>query len=375
MPLESASSFRRCGERRRRLLTDDLSGDWSTCRVWPDDTLPPRKSEHYGDADFLEQQLRLLDLVPRRLFFLMLSLTGALGVIAGLEASYAWMLRLSEGGGAVAALDIGVRNSLAGWFSSLLLLAASGTAMLVYTVRRYRTDDYQGRYRIWLWAAACWLLVATDQAAGLREGFRDMMTTLTGTPLLGDGTLWWVALYVLMLGAVGSRLLMDMHPCRLSMGALLAAAVAYGLVLADAMGWIFMTEGGAVRTMFHAGSEMIGNLLLLAAMSLQVRHVVLDAEGLLPRSKEWGEEEELYEDEADDRRATSSGGKRWVKVDAAHVSPRSALQRKTVRSTTPAAPTPATSQAPVHRKLTKGERKALKERLLRERMERQRRGL
>ena len=209
MPLEASSSFRRCGlrdDRRRRLLTDDLSDpdDASPCRVWPDDGTPPRKSEYYGNAEFLERQWQLLDLVPRRLLVLTLLLLTGAAIIVGLEAAYAWSVKgdspifVDHGFAAVpaktgtvpAALDIGAKGSLACWFSSLTLLAASVAAVLVYAVRRHRTDDYQGRYRVWLWAGGCWFLMATDQAASLREGFRAAMIGWTGTPLLRDGTLW-----------------------------------------------------------------------------------------------------------------------------------------------------------------------------------------
>ena len=164
MSLQSSSSFRRNGQRddrRRRLLTDELanSDDQHACRVWPEDAPPRPKSEHYGDADFLDQQLRLLDLIPRGLVaFTVLPIT-ATAILVGLEFAYAWMVQRVAGGGTlVAALDLAAKGSLACWFSSLMLLAASVAALLVYAVRRHRTDDYQGRYRIWLWAAACWFL-------------------------------------------------------------------------------------------------------------------------------------------------------------------------------------------------------------------------
>ena len=113
-----------------------------------------------------------------------LLLLVASAMLAGLEASYAWMLeRVAHGGSRVAALDLAAKGSLGCWFSSLLLVAASAAALLVYSVRRHRTDDYQGRYRIWLSAAAVCFLLATDQAASLREAFRDLMIVLTGTPL------------------------------------------------------------------------------------------------------------------------------------------------------------------------------------------------
>ena len=106
MPLEASSSFRRCGQRddrRRRLLTDDLSN--------PDDSLsvprlargrPRRRRSRntMGTPSSCERQWRLLDLVPRRLLVLMLLLLAGIAIIAGLEAAYAWMLERVAAGGA-----------------------------------------------------------------------------------------------------------------------------------------------------------------------------------------------------------------------------------------------------------------------------------
>ena len=51
-----------------------------------------------GNAEFLEQQWRLLDLVPRRLPVFMLFLLAGIAVLAGLEAAYSWMLdRVADG--------------------------------------------------------------------------------------------------------------------------------------------------------------------------------------------------------------------------------------------------------------------------------------
>ncbi len=376
MSLAAASSFQRHGQRddrRRRLLTDELcnSDERAACQDWPEESPPQQKSEHYGDADFLEQQWRVLDFVPRRLLVLGPMLAALAAMLAGLEAADAWMCgRAADGGTRLTALDITAKGSLACWFSSLLLLAAAVLAVLIYAVRRHRTDDYQGRYRIWLWAAGCWLLMATDQAASLREAFQAAMIGLTGTPLLGDGTLWWVAVYVLVFGAVGSRLLLDMRPSKLSISALLAAALAQGLAMAGRLGWISLGDG-LRAVMFQAGSEMAGNLMLLAAMALHARYVLLDAEGLLPRREQAAED---VENEADDEEAaTPVDTGRWTKIDPPHATPQPAFQRAAT-SATPNVPLLGTSSAapaPVSRKLTKAERKALKERLLHERMERE----
>ena len=229
MPLEASSSFRRHGQRddrRRRLLTDDLSQFGRLACLSASGRKMPRRRR------------------SRNIMGMPSSWNGNCGCSTWFRAGWSSLVPLlaagvgdrrrgwrpptpgcsagsASGGAAVAALDLAAKGSLGCWFSSLLLLAASVAAILVYTVRRHRTDDYQGRYRIWLWAAACWFLMATDQAASLREAFRDLMIALTGTPLLGDGSLWWVVVYVLVLGAVGSRLLVDMRSSRLSMAALL----------------------------------------------------------------------------------------------------------------------------------------------------------
>ena len=154
----------------------------------------------------------------------------------------------------MAALDLAVKGSLGCWFSAMMLLAASAVAILVYCVRRHRTDDYQGRYRIWLWAAACWFLMATDQAASLRDAFRDLMIGLTGTTLVGDGSLWWVILYALIWGAIGSRLLVDMHASRLSTSLLVGAALAQALAVAGRLGCI-LPQSGNWQVMSLAGDR------------------------------------------------------------------------------------------------------------------------
>ena len=319
-------------------------------------------------------------LIAFAVIFLALSL-----LIAGLEALYAWMptlaadglnFRVSENGTVpvthgqrtvdFTALDLAGKGSLAAWFSSLVLLAASLAAVLVYTVRRHRMDDYHGRYRVWLWAALCWFLVATDTAAGLHEGFRDLMTALTGTPLLGDGTIWWMIAYGLLLGSVGTRLLIDIWPSRLSMIALLLAACAYvaAALVQLQLGWPAIPSG-AGRVMFQQGSAMAGHLLVLLAMGLQARYVLADARGLLPPRRR-----KPAATPGDKGAATATADDPWVAVDSPHGGPQPVFRRASAVTAT-ATTTATTAAAPVQRKLSKADRKALKNRLIQERLKRQ----
>ena len=106
-----------------------------------------------------------------------------LGVVAGLEVLYAWMPRLAAltTDGRVAALDLDGEGSLAVWFSSTTLSLAALAAILVYSVRRHKKDDYHGHYRIWLWAAMCWGLMSIDETSSLHEGFKELMAHASGT--------------------------------------------------------------------------------------------------------------------------------------------------------------------------------------------------
>ncbi len=357
MSFFASNSFRPSGysaDRRRRLLADEPAGpdDWPGCRMESDDAASPRKSEHYGDAEFLVRQMRLLDLAPRRRISLFLLLAFAGGTIAALDAGHVWMIgRVAEGLPPIAAFDMTAAGSLYAWLSSLLCLGAAAATMLTYSVRRHRIDDYQGRYRIWLSAAACCVVLAGTQAANLREAFRDLMTAATGSSLIGDGTLWWAALDLFLLAAVGSRVLIDVRECRSAFAALLLAAVAHMAATVSRLGWISPVEGPQAIE-WLARSEMVAVWLLLAGILLYLRNVILDAEGLLPHKAP-----RVSPTPADSpQQPVVIHPAARPRIDAAHAAP----------------PVPA-PLAPVQRKLTKGERKALKERLLRERLERERR--
>lgn len=354
----------------------------------------------------MDEQARLTDLIPRPLWVYAVALVLGLGVVAGLEWLYGLMPRLAPmtNDGAVEAFDLDGEGTLAVWFSSTTLTAAAFVAYIVYTVRRHRRDDYHGVYRIWLWASACWLLMSLDETASLHEGFKAMMTHLTGHALLGDGSLWWAIPYFFLLGAVGIRLLIDMRECWLSRGCLVMVAGCYAVAVAAQLEWL-LPQSGARGIMLEEGAEMTGDWMLLMAMALHARHVILDAEGLLPSRKQAASPSRstaapTAESESDeDEEASASDLGRQLTVHPPHGVPRPAgllapvaaskpVQAATAFQPRPAPPltVPASAgddeddedeeplQSPVGRKLTKTEKKALRRRLEKMRREREKRG-
>jgi hypothetical protein len=159
-----------------------------------------------------------------------------------------------------------------------LLQAAAATALVVYSIRKHRADDYHARYRVWIAAAICWFVLGVDEATGLHEGFQQLMIALTGERGYGDGSVWWIGAYALVLGAVGLKLILDMKECRTSTTlfvvtglCFIAAVVVHLRVLPPIV--------GLDLTMLEEGLELAGNLFLLTSMGVHARYVILEANG------------------------------------------------------------------------------------------------
>lgn len=357
------------------------------------------RSENYGDAMLLESQTRLTDLVPMHPLFLIFVFGAGLAGIALLEGLYVWMSLGVRGLGRIAAFDLADRASLATWFSSLMLAMAAATAVLVYTVRRHRLDDYRGHYRIWLWAAACWLLMSVDATANLHDGFGEIMAWLTGTRLFGENCIWWLVICGFLIAAVSLRLLVDMRRHWLSAAALVFTGACYAVSLAfhfhciptQMLKWPPVAEA-ARAVAFNKASLLLGHFSLLMAMIWHARYVVLDAEGLLRRRRRGrgrlGDEVYVVED----GNVLTSGG-RTVAVHPPHgvvlsSSDMMAVEPQRVSPVLSSSPavvvaSPANTVSPlsasvagdlpVQRRLTKQEKKALRARLERAREDRERR--
>jgi hypothetical protein len=330
---------------------------------------------HYGDTVFMEEQILLSDLIPRRLMGVVVAVLIALGAIATIVSLHCWAATVADRfpADALSMFSFAEVGNLAQWFSSLAALAAAGASLMVFTIRRQRNDDYHGHYRVWLWAALCWFLLATDIAVGLHRSLQWFLVHLTGTPLWREGVLWWIIPYTIAFAALGSRLVMDMWPCRSSIAAFVLAPVGYAAALLAGLN--VMPEQWATQALaIRVGAAMFGHLMLLTSMVLQSRYVVLDFEGVLPkRAKKPAKPKRIVLKKAEKaEKEEEESSSPWHRVDSAQGTPQPVLRRE---------PAPAFTSFdddddddvpnPTNRKLTKQEKKALKERLLRERMERE----
>lgn len=227
----------------------------------------------------MDENLRVIDLIPRRWSTLLGLFIAAVVIIVLLEGLYAITPQLvaRTTDGSVAAFDLEKEGSIGAWYSSTLLLMAAIVSLVVYLIRQSYEDDGQNYFRVWLWAAACCLLLSIDEAASLHEGFKELMPILTGTRLMGDGSLWWVIPYFFLLVPVGLRLFIDMRECRASSVMLVAAGLAMAVAIIAHLNFIFPNHV-LIAQMIEEGVEMLGFLFILSAVTIHARYLILQAE-------------------------------------------------------------------------------------------------
>ncbi|MGH7134357.1 MAG: hypothetical protein ACREHD_01370 [Pirellulales bacterium] len=221
--------------------------------------------------------MRLIDLVPHRHSAYAAIFAVGLGVIGLLEATYQWMPALAPmtTDGRVAAFDLEGEGSLAVWFSCATLEAAALVAWAAWAIRRH-TPGEKGP-QILLVAAGCWLVMSIDECGSLHEAFKELMSRGTGHRLHGDGTVWWVIAYGIVLSAVGCRLVWELRRSPEAIAALCGAGGIYVVAVLAELAWIIPHKGES-EVMLEEGCEMLGNLCLLLSMGLYARHAALAAE-------------------------------------------------------------------------------------------------
>ena len=145
--------YSRAGARRRRVLASEAVGAEADSAA----SLPPESRSaaavaaaagRYADGAVDYRQPRITDLIPRRRLTLFLLAASLLSVLLGLENLYGYVFVLPYPGNrqALAALDLQRSGNIADWCASASMLVCAAASLLVFAVRRHRTDDYRGVY-------------------------------------------------------------------------------------------------------------------------------------------------------------------------------------------------------------------------------------
>ena len=195
--------------------------------------------------------------------------------------------------------------------------------MLVYLIRRHRLDDYRGRYRIWQWATACFVIGSFDAATGAHTILQPAMIELTGTKLLGDGAVWTILLVGLTIAACLTRIAIEVRGSRLATTFLCLAAGSYiGFVVAKFHPELRAAE--LVRVAVSSATLLAGHFCLVYSVALYGRRVYQEAQG----TRGAGHAKPVVVDKSQPTQAGTtshrrkrSGGAKQIRVDAAHELP------------------------------------------------------
>ena len=223
----------------------------------------------------MEDHPLLTDLIPKRLgtyWFLFLAGALMIGVIEFCYYKLPYLANLINQE-TIAAFDLTQRDSIASWVTAILWAVVAFYGVLVYLVCRF-DHEYHRLSDIWIWGALGCLFLSLDQVAGLRIVFRDAMIYCTDTKLHGNGNLWWVALYLIVLGMIGTRILTEIRHYLPACNALLVAGICF-IVSACAELKLIMSGQPVYHAMLCSGAAMAGTLFLVLSIGLYGRRVIV----------------------------------------------------------------------------------------------------
>jgi hypothetical protein len=368
--------FRRSGqrdERRRRVLMDEMRGSAGESDAETENSpnqpgsTEPAPERRYSAAALESNQPPVTSLIPKRPWtMLVIFLTGLTGV-AAVEYLYVCVYsnaRVSTRA-VLTALDVEARGSLLGWYSSVLMLLAAAVSLMVYTLRRHRSDDYRGRYRVWHWVGLGCLLASIDVATGLHDGVARLVTQAAGPLPYGEPSLWLAGIYAFVLSAVALRILLEVRSCATAIFSLFLAAGFYvttSLVRMD----LVPLPCELVGLMLQSSCLMLGHLFVSLSVIVYCRRVYCESQGGRPPTQERQAAPRRKRKTTTRRSASRKDPEAQpVRIDSAHDQSAGRAGGKKPASTEAPTQTGATEEAP--RKLSKSERRRLRKQARRNR--------
>jgi hypothetical protein len=265
-------------DRRRRTLTDDSasednSADWAS---------EAREPAAYGHGVSAFADLRLRDLIPRRRRFVAAWLSLAVLVMAAIigahlgRAAIASWLQL----GAVPGIDLSQPANLAAWFTSVAFGGAGLLATIIYGLRRFRLDDYQGQYRLWLFVVPSLFLGSICSIVPLHETWSLVCARLIGSQINDALTkFWWVAPALLAIVGIGGRVFFEVKRNRTCLAAGLVGIASLSACLLAKSGYLAIAE--VEESVLIWGTQMLGAGSLALCCMLYARQMLLEIEGVL----------------------------------------------------------------------------------------------
>lgn len=275
-------------ERRRRVLIDETlhAGEAEAAGGPPDGERTAAKP--YSEAARVANHAPISVCIPKRPLSLWAIFACGAFLIAGIESlyHYAYLRANPELQASLTALDLGARGSLANWFASVMFCCSALASVLVYLIRRHRTDDYRGRYRWWMWLAPLLLVLSINAGTGLHQVLAGVLTSLSGAEVAVGGKGWWLLAYAGVFFPIVLQLLLELWPSRLATTYLLLTTSAYVISAGFELNAVACPAAFSAP-ICHSAILLSAHLGVLLTILAYGRYVYLEAHDELVRRRKW----------------------------------------------------------------------------------------
>jgi hypothetical protein len=270
-------------DRRRRVLSDELLNSASTEVASPAKTVPAGDALRYAQGAQRQSQPRLCDLVPQRPLSVLLTLGAGLILVAGVLVPTLFVDELAQHvpRASLAAFEPNAAHGMVAWLTTLFLLVNFNAALLVYSLRRHRVDDYYGRYRVWLAVAAASLLASVAVSTGAGSLAAAVLAPVAQSCHLSGE--YGLPIVLALAGAyLAVRLTMELYRARLAFVTFLLAVSCLATAASGVLSWEGLLSAGG-RLLLGSTLKLLGCLFIPMTTLIFARHVLLDIEGKIPQ--------------------------------------------------------------------------------------------
>jgi hypothetical protein len=172
-----------------------------------------------------------------------MALTTLVGGLLGVTALVGWASGVAA---TTAAADSSLAllmntdrpGSLAAWWEACLWLAVAGQCVVLFGMRRHRTNDLGGSYRWWLFAAVAAMGMSLCSATHAGTAFASQAAAITGFSPIGGDLLWKMIPGGLLALGAAVWVVMEVRECKTAATFAGATAAAVGVAMAASAGFV-----------------------------------------------------------------------------------------------------------------------------------------
>lgn len=221
--------------RRRRLLHEGASAPTTVVDGDQPTGVQVRFTPPADSASFAVAA-RVLPQTPMALTTLVAGLLGVTALVGW--ASGVAMTTAAADSSLALLMNTDRPGSLAAWWEACLWLAVAGQCVVLFGMRRHRTNDLGGSYRWWLFAAAVATGMSLCSATHAGTTFASQAAAITGfSPISGD-LLWKMIPGGLLALGAAVWVVMEVRECKTAATFAGATGAAVGVAMASSAGFV-----------------------------------------------------------------------------------------------------------------------------------------